>query len=83
MSKLKPRKVIRLNFDKNSIELPFDNEVKDFFSQIEAGTAKEEDIHTAFAYFQIYWPFKTVWVNNKQINYPQLFRSYFVREDRG
>lgn len=74
--------VLRLNFERNSIEVPFDPELRDFFAQIESNTAKDEDIHVMFSYFGLYWPFKTAYNNGKQVNYPQLYKGYFVREDR-
>jgi hypothetical protein len=76
------RLTLRLNFENTSIEVPFDNELRDFFAQVEPNTAKSEDIHVLFSYFQMYWPFKTYIKDKKPINYPQLYRSYFVREDR-
>lgn len=77
----KSKAILRLNFERNSIEVPFDIELRDFFSQVEYMTAKPEDIHVVFAYFGIYWPFKTVYVNGKQLNYPQLYKGYWVRPD--
>lgn len=83
-SKKRNRSVIlRLNFERNSIEVPFDQELLDFFAQVEHNTAKDEDIHVMFSYFGLYWPFKTVYHNNKQINYPQSYKGYWVRDDRG
>ena len=74
---------IRIEFERNYIEVPFDNEIRGFFSQVEPNTAKPEDIHVAFAYFHIYWPFRTIRNNGKDVNYPQTFRGYSVRERRG
>ena len=76
-------KTLRLNFEQNSIEFPLDNdsnyELRDFFAQVAPNSAKEEDIHVMFAYFRLYWPFKTIYNNGKKINYPQLFKGLYVR----
>jgi len=77
------RRMIKLEFERNYIEVPFDHELRDFFAQVEPNTAKPEDIHVMFCYFHLYWPFKVVRHNDKEINYPQLFRNYRVREIRG
>jgi len=79
----KTSKFIKIEFERNYVEVPYDNEIIDFFSQIEFETAKAEDVHVAFAYFHIYWPFKTIKNNGKDINYPQLYRGFIVRERRG
>jgi hypothetical protein len=76
------KSVLRLNFERNSIEIPFDSELRDFFAQVEPNSAKEEDIHVLFSYFGLYWPFKTIYLNGKQVNYPQVYKSYFVRDER-
>lgn len=81
--KQKKNVTLRLNFERNSIEVPFDSELRDFFAQVEHNSAKEEDIHVMFSYFGLYWPFKTVYLNGKQVNYPQVYRGYYVRDDRG
>lgn len=75
--------IMRLNFEKTSIEFPFDSWVRDFFAQVEPGTAKPEDIHVAFSAFQIYWPFKTFKdrVTKVETNYPQNYCGYYVRDD--
>lgn len=80
--KVKRRTILRLNFERNHIEVPMDDELRDFFAQVEQNTAKPEDVQVLFSYFHIYWPFKTVYHNGKQINYPQLYRGYYVREER-
>jgi hypothetical protein len=77
------RKVLRLNFERNSIEVPYDSELHRFFEQVKPESASAEDIHVMFAYFQIYWPFKTMVVNEKPVNFPQLYKGLYVREDRG
>lgn len=76
-------KTLRLNFEQNSMEFLLDcdsnYELRDFFAQVEPQTAKEEDIHVMFAYFGLYWPFKTIYHNGKKVNYPQTFRGLYVR----
>lgn len=76
------RTFIRLEFERNYIDVPFDQELQDFFAQVEPNTAKSEDIGVMFNYFQLYWPFNTRYVNKKAVNYPQLYRSYRIIEGR-
>ncbi len=71
-----PNQVLRINFDKQSIEVPFDKELLDFVKQLEPDTAKEEDIHVLGSYFQLYWPVRAL---NPKVNTPQFYRSYFVK----
>lgn len=75
-----PRKnvnqVVRINFEKQSLEIPFDKELLEFVRQLEPDTAKDEDIHVLGSYFQIYWPVKAI---NPKANTPQLYKSFFVK----
>lgn len=83
VSTAQTKRILRLNFERNSIEVPYDNELHQFFSQIKPDSASSEDIHVMFSYFHIYWPFKTMVVNGKAVNYPQLYKGLYVREERG
>jgi hypothetical protein len=84
-SNVRPQKrtrTISIKFERQSLELPVDEDLVQFVQQIEPNTAKEDDIHVMHAYFQIYWPFKTNYYQEngktKSENVPQVFRGYRI-----
>ena len=78
----KNSRVISIRFERQTLELPMDEELVQFIQQIEPNTCKDDDIHVFHAYFQIYWPFKTEYtkVGNKNVatNKPQEYKGYKI-----
>ena len=75
-------KTISIRFEKQTLQLPLDEELVQFVQQMEPNTAKEDDIHVFHAYFQIYWPFKTEYSTQHgksiSVNKPQNYRGYAI-----
>ncbi len=75
-------KTVSIRFEKQTLQLPMDEELVQFVQQIEPNTAKEDDIHVFHAYFQIYWPFKTEYYTengkSKSVNKPQVYKGYMI-----
>lgn len=71
-------KVINLNFERTSVPVPYDDELERFIKTLKRDSCREEDIHVFHAYFQLFWPIKSVILGTTIKNFPQKYMGYTI-----
>ena len=71
-------KIIHINFERATLSVKYDEDLERFLKTLKRETSREEDIHVFHAYFQLYWPIKSVILNSTVKNFPQKFINYAI-----
>ena len=69
-------KTLNINFERTSLQVPYDDELERFIKTLRRESCRDEDIHVFHAYFQLFWPIKSVILNNTIKNFPQKYMGY-------
>lgn len=72
------QKLIQINFERANILVDYDEDIERFVKTLKRDSCNEDDIHVFHAYFQLYWPIKSVILNGVVKNFPQKFYNYVI-----
>lgn len=71
-------KIININFERATLSVKHDDDLERFLKTLKRESCRDEDIHVFHAYFQLFWPIKSVILNSTVKNFPQKFINYAI-----